>query len=464
MDYQTVILTAPQDLPAPPGPDQLSISGLSVISYCAHRVNPVAVSRAIDEGLLTEFTDDRSYVEKLRPGSGFFYSKPITAGPLPDAVRRQVPCRHAPDMRQSVVWLGDEYVLSAIPIVLSRDAGDDNAVEMTGAISIDQVINLLALLAGPGSARDMAARAARSLTEHGIAASEEIERTWPLPGNFGIQIWNLDGTSGRDTNDLYRGTEESIKYAWEIAAILSYNSEHLLEHGLWLRRSPQQVFSQVRSGFGFFEDHMVFVNADCCLEMSHLPAWLRRNSQFRLSSYGYDSSSIYLWTAGMLQRAIVEDLAGRYRGLVADLGERSGLTATEHSGITQAQLKHLGLVDRITSFRGYLTEARSRSFDESQSLERSLDSAIVLLRREIEKVGRLADGLLRIREEQTQSRRDAALATIGIILGVSQIPSFVAQVQSWIDGSAWTPLVVSGLLILISLMLVPFFWRRKSNQ
>jgi hypothetical protein len=413
---------------------------------------------------LRDFTDDRSYVEKVRPGADLFYSTLIESGPLPGALRRQLQCSHAPSLQQSLLWFGDEYVLSALPIILSTHKNEFRSVELSEPLSTDHLINFLVLLSSIDQADFLAKQAADNLVANGILARSDIEATWPLLGNFGIQIWNLDGTAGRDTSELYKGAAESIEYAWEISALLSYNSDHLLERGLWLRRSPQQVYNQVRAGFGFFEDHMVFLNADCCLEMSHLPAWLRSSSEFRLSSYGYDSSSLFIWTVGMLQEAIIEDLSNRYRNLIAQFIDRDGMKAVEHASIAQMQIRHTGLIDRLSSFRGFLVEARNRAFDESRALERSSDRSVILLRREIEKTGTLADGLLRVQEEAAQFRRDSVLATIGVALGASQIPGFVSQTETWIRTSNWLPLIISDSLIIVALSLMPFIWGRRRRS
>lgn len=464
MDFQTILLSSAEEVPAPPSADRLAISGASVVFYCAHRVNATAIADAIAKGRLHEFTDDRSYADKVRPGAGLFYSTLVGSSQLPASICRQLQCSHAPLLRQSILWFGDEYILSVIPIVLSVSNSPEEAVQTPQPLHIDQMLTFLSLLADSSESSDLSEIAAHDIVTNGIVDAKSIERTWPISGTFGIQIWNLDGTSGRQSPDRYQGITESVRYSWEISALLSSNSDHLIESGVWLQRSPQQVYGQVRSGFAFFDDHMVFVNSDCCLEMAHLPGWLRGRSQYRLANYGYDSSSLFVWSAGVLQSAIVSDLSERYRRMVEDFSERSGMTAVEQSSFSQEKLRQMGLLDRLSAFRSFLVEARNRAFDGSREVEQSLDKSLTLLHREMDKADTLAGGLLRVHEESALVRRDAILATIGVGLAAIQIPSFISQMQSWIKANDWLAFSISLALIVIVISIVPFIWRRRRDR
>jgi hypothetical protein len=276
-------------------------------------------------------------------------------------------------------------------------------------------------------------------------------------------VWNLDGTENRASTSLYAGVDESATYAWEIAALLSYATDHLVEDGLWLRRSPQSVFSHVRTGMAFFDDHMVFVNADCCLEMAHLPAWLRGRSQFRLSQYGYDSSSIFVWTVGILRRIIGDDLSARYRTILADLAIRNEISPAEQSLMTRRRVQHSALLDRSVGFREKLIEGRNRSLDEWTERERPTEQVLATLNRNMEKCETVSLSLLRVREDREKYRRDSLIAVMGVVLAVVQIPPFVDQVAGWLDDRKWELLGVSALLIVVPLMVL-LRVRQRRNQ
>jgi hypothetical protein len=211
----------------------------------------------------------------------------------------------------------------------------------------------------------------------------------------------------------------------------------------------------------FFDDHMVFVNPDCCLEMAHLPAWLRGRSQFRLSEYGYDSSSIFVWSAAILRGAICDDLGVRYRAILGELSTRNEVTAGEQSLMARKQIQHSTLLDRAVNFRDKLTEGRNRNLDEQLMQERSTSQTLNNLNRDMEKCASLSLSLLRVREDNEKSRRDSMLAVMGVVLAAVQIPDFVDRMFNWVRGSDWGPLGVSMGLIILPLGLVIQVWRRR---
>ncbi|WP_328871812.1 hypothetical protein OHT76_17790 [Streptomyces sp. NBC_00287] len=467
MDHQIAVLTDLGDVPEPPAPDRLRISGCSVVVHFAHRLTEgLDFSHAFEAGALREIDDDRSYQTKVRPGSGLLYSALFDAGPLPAALARVVGSSHAAGLRQAAVSLGGEYVVTALPLLLSlpgpitREAA---AIELTSPLATDTLLRFVSLLSDPAISRMLADQSAEALAGAVGLPRSDIESTWLVEGSAAIQVWNLDGTLNRASASLYGGVDESAKYAWEISALLSYATDHLLEDGLWLRRSPQSVFGHVRTGMAFFDDHMVFVNADCCLEMAHLPAWLRGRSQFRLSEYGYDSSSIFVWTVGILRRIVCDDLSARYRQVLADLAMRNVIAPAEQSLLTRRRVQHAALIDRCVGFREKLIEGRNRSLDEWTVRERPTEQVLVGLNRNMEKCETVSLSLLRVREEQEKNRRDSLIAVMGIVLAVVQIPDFVEQTANWLDGRRWPLLGVSALLIVVPLAVLLWERRRRSR-
>ncbi|MFD4539726.1 hypothetical protein [Streptomyces bauhiniae] len=458
MDHQFAVLTDLSDVPEPPAADRLRISGCSVVVYFAHRfATGLDFTQLFEGGDLREIDDDRSYRTKVRPDSGLLYSELFDAGPLPAALARVVSSSHAAGLRQATVSLGGEYVVTAMPLVLSTPGPmtqEESAIELTQPLTTDTLLRFVSLLGDPGISRSLGEQSAAALAAAAGVEPVGIERTWAVDGSVAVQVWNLDGTSNRASASLYEGVEESAAYSWEIAALLSYATDHLLEDGLWLRRNPRSVFSHVRTGMAFFDDHMVFVNSDCCLEMAHLPAWLRGRSQFRLSRYGYDSSSIFVWSAAILRRIICDDLAARYRSILADLAVRNEISPSEQSLMTRRRVQHSALLDRCLGFREKLIEGRNRSLDEWAERERPTHQVTEMLNRNMEKCETVSLGLLRVREEKEKNRRDSLIAVMGVVLAVVQIPDFVEQVTSWLGGRRWTLLGVSTLLIVVPLMVL----------
>ncbi|MGW5653020.1 hypothetical protein [Streptomyces humi] len=467
MDHQLAVLTDLSDVPEPPAADRLRISGCSVVVHFAHRLTEGSdFAEAFTGGGLREIEDDRSYQNKVRPGSGLMYSALFDAGALPAALARIVGSGHSAGLRQAAMTLGGEYVVTALPLLLSVPGPitqEAAVVELTSPLTIDTLLRFVSLLGDPEISRTLAEQSAEGLARAAGLAHDDIDRTWLVEGSIAVQVWNLDGTQNRASADLYRGVDESADYAWEISALLSYATDHLLEDGLWLRRSPQSVFGHVRTGMAFFDDHMVFVNADCCLEMAHLPAWLRGRSQFRLSQYGYDSSSIFVWAVGILRRIVCDDLSGRYRSILADLAMRSAIGPAEQSLMTRRRVQHAALIDRCTGFREKLIEGRNRSLDEWAVQERPSGQVLAGLYRDMEKCETVSLGLLRVREEQEKNRRDSLIAVMGIVLAVVQIPDFVNQVAEWLGTRRWGLLGASAALIVVPLAVLLRERRRRSR-
>ncbi len=467
MDHQFAVLTDLSEVPEPPVPDRLRISGCSVVVHFAHRLAEGAdLSHAFQNGDLREIEDDRSYRTKVRPDAGLKYSALFDSGPLPAALARVVGSAHAAGLRQAAVYLGGGYVVTALPLLLSMPGPitqEAAAIELTAPLTIDTLLRFVSLLGDQDISRNLAEQSARALARAAAIEPSDIDRTWAVEGSVAVQVWNLDGTHNRASTSLYAGVDESAAYAWEIAALLSYATDHLLEDGLWLRRSPQSVFSHVRTGMAFFDDHMVFVNSDCCLEMAHLPAWLRGRSQFRLSRYGYDSSSIFVWTVGILRRIICDDLSARYRSILADLALRNDISPTEQSLLTRRRVQHSALLDRSVDFREKLIEGRNRSLDEWTERERPTGQLLATLGRNMEKCETVSLSLLRVREDKEKNRRDSLIAVMGVVLAVVQIPDFVDQVAGWLDSHDWGLLGVSVLLIVVPLMVLLQVRRRRDQ-
>ncbi|MEU3199015.1 MULTISPECIES: hypothetical protein [unclassified Streptomyces] len=467
MHHQFAVLADPADVPAPPASDRLRVSGCSVVVHFAHRLSEgLDFSRLFTAGGLREIDDDRSYASKVRAGSGLVYSALFDCGPLPAALARVVGSSHADGLRQAAVSLGGAYVVTALPIILSVPGPITDAtlaVELATPLTTDTLLRFVSLLGAPDVSGLLAEQSARALAEAVGIERTDIERTWAVEGSVAMQVWNLDGTRGRASTSMYAGVNESAQYAWEISALLSYPTDHLVEDGLWLRRSPQSVYGHVRTGMAFFDDHMVFVNADCCLEMAHLPAWLRGRSQFRLSEYGYDSSSIFVWTAGIVRRIVCDDLSARYRSVLADLAVRHEIPPTEQSLLTRRRVQHAALLDRCVGFREKLTEGRNRSLDEWAERARPSAQVVAILSRDMEKCEAVSLSLLRVREEQEKNRRDHLIAVMGIVLAVVQIPDFVDQVAGWLNEGQWRLLGVSVLLIVVPLAALVQIRRRRTR-
>jgi hypothetical protein len=463
MDFHCELLASVEDVPPPPGPEDLRISGFSLVFYVAHRFAP-EMTAEFAAGKLKELSDDRSYKAKVRDGSGLRYSAFIDAGEVPAAVVGLLGSSHATRLSQSILTFSDEYALSAIPFQISvPTSGEDPGIHLSSSVSIDRILRLIALLGDPNNARALADQAALALTQELGITADKIVRTWSIPGSLGMQVWNLDGTPDRPSEQRYAGVTESAKYSWEISALLSYSADHMQEEGLWRRRAPLHVFNYAREGAAFFDDHMIFVNSDCCLEIGHLPAWTRGRSAYRLKQYGFDSSSIYVWTVGILRSAIISDLAQRYEEMVSDLSSRERVGAGDHADLTRRRIRHEALLARAVNFKDWLVEARNRALADDAFVDRPDSRLSRAVHESMSKVDLLSQNLLRVAEDRDRSRREFLLATLGIVLAAVQVPPFIDQVHTWFLDRQWLLLISSSIIIALAMLATIAVVHRRKN-
>lgn len=110
-----------------------------------------------------------------------------------------------------------------------------------------------------------------------------------------IQIWDIASLSLQKDEDIL-GIELSTRYELELSAILSCYNEHFNSNGLWKIQSANQVHQSTLSRTDVLNDHQVLLSERVCVEISQVDyPELRQISANRLLTYGYDSTSIFLW-------------------------------------------------------------------------------------------------------------------------------------------------------------------------
>ena len=110
-----------------------------------------------------------------------------------------------------------------------------------------------------------------------------------------VQIWDIASLKINDGEDVI-GEELASRYELEISAILSCYNEHFTKNGLWKKQSANQVIQSVKLRTDVLNDHKILRNERVCVEISQVnhPEF-RDISAIRLCTYGYDSTSMFLW-------------------------------------------------------------------------------------------------------------------------------------------------------------------------
>jgi|GEM_PF-4463668 len=110
-----------------------------------------------------------------------------------------------------------------------------------------------------------------------------------------IQIWDIASYCVEKGKAII-GEDLSLRYELELSALLSCYNEHFSSNELWKMQSANQVHRSALSRTDVLNDHQVLLSERVCLEISQVNyPKLRPISAKRLFTYGYDSTSIFLW-------------------------------------------------------------------------------------------------------------------------------------------------------------------------
>ena len=467
--YQVRIFRSPDDVAPAPVSGSLYLSGFSIVTYFGLRLRREALQEASDKNLFQEVSGSETYADKLAAGTRLTYTTLLPAGTLHPAVASAIGTSPSP-IRQCLTWIDPEYVLAVVPLVFSvtRSNPLSDAISLAHPVGVAEILKVLQVLALEEVTTSIMEQILGALESNGIIMQDDVHRSIPIADAFGIQLWDLEGSlqSNKIEQRLpepYKGLEESRRYAWELSAFMSYPIDHIIKDQLWLRRSPDQVFSEICEGFTVLGDHMVFVNHCCCLEISHLPVGLKERSRFRMENYGYDSSSIFVWTIGNLRSMVLNDLRDRYQVQVAELADKGTMSADKLVILTGEELRHYALIDYLMSFVNQLREARLRLIDEVILRKRFNRDPVEALRRDMEKAGALAVDLVKARDQELQQKTNTLLAVLGVGLAVIGLPGLVEQVGNWWVNGQWQRLCASGLAVFLIFGVLYSVLRRRGT-
>jgi hypothetical protein len=465
--YRVQIFQSPDDIAPTPTAGMLHLSGLTIVAYFGLRLRREALPAAFDKGLLQEVDGPETYADKLTADAGITCTTLLPGGSLPPVVATAVGASTGP-VRQALLWIDPEYALVVVPLVFSVPRADPqwDALPLAQPVGVVEVLKGLRVLAREDVTTSMVEQAVGALEASGILTRDDVLRGMRISDAFGVQLWDLEGSvlsDGGGPRPLvpYAGLDESRRYAWELSAFMSYPIDHIMKDQLWRQRRADQVFGEVGEGFSALDDHMVFVNHCCCLEISHLPVQLKERSRFRMQNYGYDSASMFVWTIGNLRSMVLADLRERYQGTVAELVDKQGLPANNLVMLASEERRHQALVDRLMSFANYLREARLRLIDEVVLRKRFGHDPVAPLRRDMEKAEELAADLVKARDQELQQNTNTLLAFVGAGFAVIGVPGLVEQVGDWWTRGQWLRLGVCGVVVVVILALLYAVWSRR---
>ncbi|GHJ45784.1 hypothetical protein Cs7R123_31260 [Catellatospora sp. TT07R-123] len=458
MSYKIEVVRTLAEVPDKGSAGRLRISGLSLVVYYFHRIEtPIRFDLPAQD----KDRGELSYSSKLLPGSGFSYETVRSAGPASAALTEILPHASECDVVHSILTFGGSYLVSAVPYVISvaRDQ-EFGYIRIDEALDVDDCLKIIRAIKSDDEVGARASCLKESLVGDGYAKTTSAVDTQCVDGVMGIQIWDITGTGGREPEGRFRGIDETREYCWELSAILEHSSDHVINDGLWRERSPELVFGAIRHGFSFFDDHMVLVNETCCMEVAHIPAWLRGRSLYRMANFGYDSSSIFVASACILRSAYLRHLSQELRISLDSLLVDTALTMNELHSLTRTEVLHSAVLGRMREFTSSLREPRNRSFSDHMAGLLELGRLDTSVSRDLDRIRAVAGSLAQAREQDERGRTGIILALVAAALAVVGIPGLVDLVSKWVAASDWWSVGISSALVGGCLVGLGFAWRR----
>ena len=316
--------------------------------------------------------------------------------------------------------------------------------------------------------------------------------------SIAVQIWDIASLKVKKKQEI-DGEELSKKYAWEIAALLSCYNEHFARDGLWRQQSPTQVDRTVRAETDVLRDHRILVSEQVCLEISQIDhPKLRAVSASRLYSYGYDSTSIFLWgylvmlTAGIedceirskrLMNQMLTELNEKQKDQVANPASANGSSRRDRLNwfvVQRMQIsqdaerleslvnqcieeRHKFFLKRGSDIRGFNATSSQVSDTFEKAKELAFDYSQVILAADSsdsnEHTNQLLQELKSLNQEQSESSRRIGVLNILVgYLAVVPVTEFFVGLIPSLNTVVGKSLTAIGMLILISLILIASRW------
>lgn len=458
MSRLTVFTHAAQAEQYKPNLSAFRVSGLSVTRFVAHRVDPLEIAAAFSEGRLRSVEGPTTYQSKLRAGSSVRYSDPMVLDKSVGRPLQNHRLRLVTPVAHNAIWIeGSSVLLSAIPLKIQtpnlktatgRELVFSPNFIMQGPIDVTEVVDLINQT--DGHEFDLGASTATidSLKKQGV---EVIGRSSVLNACVGVDVWSLQGTAGREAHKPFLGQIECAEYSWALASILNYTSDHIVNH-FFDQVSHEEVFDRIRHGFGFMQDHGIFTSNACVLEITHFGDWAPQRSWDRLETYGFDSSSLYLYGIALARNQSLREVSETSATRVEELSENV-VAAEREQTVYEQSLVAARLLDRLEAVQFDFRESRSQLVD--QEFHQLLGDASIgrAARQRVQEVRTLALDRMKHRQDSKSQFGMAQLAFAAAVLAVAAIPGTVEIIASWWVTRSWTKMGVSAIFMGLALLL-----------
>ncbi len=293
--------------------EELSIYGASVVFYTVRLLDSAITDEDIDSfGKVSTYKiieePQHGYIEKMfsvdNPSDNILFK--LSEG---DTIS-DVPLDHGKfvtvELNHYVLLYSKRAILLQTVFIFDvRQIITETSNEITNVGSALSVTSLLALIHEIKNVNTSAGRRFCKITEDRL---KQICKDLNMPENISscetkqneqniaIQIWDIASLPSDCDRKSISGDYLEGRYELDLAALLLLYNEHCIEGGLWKQLSSSQIRKAVANRTDVLNDHRILASERICIEISQVDEpCLRDISKRRLSLYGYDSTSAFLW-------------------------------------------------------------------------------------------------------------------------------------------------------------------------
>jgi len=323
-----------------------------------------------------------------------------------------------------------------------------------------------------------------------IEGGDSLRETQPQEQNIAIQIWDIASLPTDLGQNKISGDYLEGRYELDLAALLLLYDWHHTKDGLWKQLSSSRIREAVANRTDVLNDHRILASEMICIEISQVdkPSF-SKISERRLSVYGYDSTSTFLW--GYLSiieiglRKCVSDL----KKLCQHIPEDKATPVNKILELSKKRQQVLLLRDQYQSIDEMCRESRHKAFivrgttvkqlnnvvenidRANQHFQNSANLAISEMTAETSvEIRNLIEAFQEYTEEQDRSNDKVTilslvLAATSIFAAAEYIESWCSELNHLIKGIILGGCVVLGVLgVVVTCCVLKIKKKRRSSK
>lgn len=302
-----------------------------------------------------------------------------------------------------------------------------------------------------------------------IEGGDSLRETQPQEQNIAIQIWDIASLPTDLGQDKISGDYLEGRYELDLAALLLLYDWHHTKDGLWKQLSSSRIREAVANRTDVLNDHRILASEMICIEISQVDKpYFTAISKCRLSLYGYDSTSTFLWGYLSIIEIGIKNCVSVLKKLctcvlydahmdILDLSKKSYqvlLLKDQYLSIGEMCIegRHKEFISRGIT-KKHLNEVKesiNRADQQFQDLSNlSISETTSKSSIEISELFKAFRGYTEEQDRQNDkiSKLGLALAGISLIAVIEYIESWFSVVNYWVKGIICGVLVVPGAVV-----------------